>query len=149
MKATVHARLAGDRVANVVPPSYRPLLPDAVAPDRAYSVLLFAHTARDVVPSAPVRRALRRLGTPAAGGVVAVGTVFTAEALELLAAHGATVVAQRKGRWTDQSARASALTVRDPMRLARPWSNAHRTGGEAAGGRRPSSRPVDADALAT
>ncbi len=105
MKATIYDRLQGDRVAHVVPPAYRDVLPSPLDPAASYSVLLFAHTARDVVPSAAVRRALRRLGAPAAGGILAVGTVFTAEALALLAEQGAQVVAQRKGRWTDQSAR--------------------------------------------
>ena len=109
MKATIYDRLAGDRVAHVLPPAYRALLPTTLVPGQEYSVLLFAHAERDVVPSAPVRRALRRLGTPAAGGVIAVGTVFTAEALELLATQGTTVVAQRKGAWTDQSARERQL----------------------------------------
>ncbi len=104
MKVTVYDRLAGRRVANVLPPAYRALLPAELDPERPYSVLLFAHAARDVVPSAPVRRALRRLGPPADGGIVAVGTVFTAEAQALLAERGARIVAQRKGRWTDESA---------------------------------------------
>lgn len=104
MKVTIYEGLDGRRVANVVPPAYRELLPAELDPEQRYSVLLFAHTARDVVPSAPVRRALRRLGAPAPGGVLAVGTVFTAEALALLAEHGARVVAQRKGRSTDASA---------------------------------------------
>ena len=105
MKVTIYSGLAGARVANVVPPAYRALLPASIDPATPYSVLLFAHASRDVVPSAAVRRALRRLRTPAPGGLVAVGTVFTAEALELLEEQHAHVVAQRKGRWTDASAR--------------------------------------------
>lgn len=65
-----------------------------LAPAESYSVLLVAWAARDVVPSAAVRRALRPLGAPA-GGIAAGGTVFTAEALALLAEHGAQVVAPR------------------------------------------------------
>lgn len=109
MKVTVYQALAGSRVPNVVPPAYRSLLPATLDPAQQYSVLLFAHTARDVVPSAPVRRALRRLGALAPGGVIAVGTVFTAEALALLAEHPGAVVAQRKSHWTDQSARERQL----------------------------------------
>lgn len=104
MKVTVYPGLSGARIGNVVPPAYRTLVPEALDPMQQYSVLLFAHAARDVVPSAAVRRALRRLGRAAPGGVVAVGTVFTAEALALLAEREAHVVAQRKGRWTDESA---------------------------------------------
>jgi len=98
MKVTIYDRLHGARVAHAVPLAYRDVLPTTLDPAVAYSVLLFAHAARDVVPSAAVRRALRRLGAPGAGGIVAVGTVFTAEALALLAEHGAQVVAQRKSR---------------------------------------------------
>ncbi len=78
-------------------------------PEGVYSLLLFAHAPRDVVPSAPVRKALRRLGDPAPGGVVAVGTVFTEEALALLAEAGARVVAFRRALWTDESARQRQL----------------------------------------
>lgn len=105
MKVTIYSALAGDRVVNVVPPAYRDLVPQELDPARRCSVLLFAHTERDVVPSAAVRRALRRLARGGdGGGVVAVGTVFTAEALALLESHGASVLAQRKSYWTDESA---------------------------------------------
>ena len=109
MKATVYAQLPGDRIGHVIPPAYRELLPASLESQQEYSVLLFAHADRDVVHSAPVRRALRRLRTTAPGGLVVVGTVFTAEAQALLAEAGATVVARRKGRWTDESARARQL----------------------------------------
>lgn len=105
MKVTIYDRLDGGRVRHVVPPAYRDLVPATLDPAAPYSVLLFAHASRDVVPSAPVRRALRRLGAPASGGILAVGTVFTAEALDMLAEHGAQAVAMRKGKWTDERAR--------------------------------------------
>jgi hypothetical protein len=41
--------------------------------------------------------------------VVAVGTVFTDEALQLLADAGARVVAFRRAHWTDESARQRQL----------------------------------------
>ena len=111
MKVTIYPRLAPAKLRHVVPPAYRQDLGElAAAPaERAYSVLLFAHTPRDVVPSAPVRKALRRLGEPAPDGVVAVGTVFTAEALELLREVGAHVLALRRAPWTDASARGRQL----------------------------------------
>ena len=110
MKITIYSALEGARVANVVPPAYRELLPDSLDRAHSYSVLLFAHTERDVVPSAPVRRALRRLRSPVApGGIVAVGTVFTSEALALLAEPDGHVVALRQSHWTDESARARQL----------------------------------------
>ena len=111
MKVTIHPRLAPSKLRHVVPPAYRegaaPLA--EAADDAAYSVLLFAHAPRDVVPSAPVRKALRRLGEAAPGGIVAVGTVFTAEALDLLREAGARVLALRRAPWTDATARGRQL----------------------------------------
>ena len=113
MKVTIHPRVPSSNLPHVVPPAYRAAAASLASPGSSppveYSVLLFAHAERDVVPSAPVRKALRRLGEPAPGGVVAVGTVFTREALALLAEVGARVLALRKGPWTDDSARARQL----------------------------------------
>ncbi len=109
MKVTIHPRLAGATLRHLVPPAYREGIADAARDDGTYALLLFAHAPRDVVPSPPVRKALRRLGEPAPGGVVAVGTVFTEEALALLADAGARVVAFRRAHWTDESARQRQL----------------------------------------
>lgn len=109
MKVTIYPRLAGPKLRHVVPPAYREDVAAATATPGEYSVLLFAHAPRDVVPSAPVRKALRRLGDPAPGGIVAIGTVFTEEALALLAEAEARVVAFRKARWTDATARGRQL----------------------------------------
>ena len=110
MKVTIYPSIAPSKLRHVVPPAYRELAAElSGASEGDYSVLLFAHSPRDVVPSAPVRKSLRRLAASAPGGIVAVGTVFTEEALALLAEQGAHVVAQRKGRWTDASARGRQL----------------------------------------
>ena len=109
MKVTVQPRVPGPKLRHLVPPAYRDDVVAGVAPDGVYSLLLFAHAPRDVVPSAPVRKALRRLATPAPDGIVAVGTVFTEEALALLLDAGARVVAYRAARWTDASARGRQL----------------------------------------
>ena len=113
MKVTIQPRVPEANLRHVVPPAYRvaalALGSDGASSPVEYSVLLFAHTSRDVVPSAPVQKALRRLGKPAPGGVIAVGTVFTEEALALLAEAGARVLALRKALWTDESARARQL----------------------------------------
>lgn len=105
MKVIIHPHAPGDRVPLLVPPAYREGAGAVAAPGSHYSVLLFAHAPRDVVHSAPVRKALRRLGAPAPDGIIAVGTAFTEEALELLDAAGSRIVAYRKARWTDASAR--------------------------------------------
>lgn len=109
MKATLYDRVQGSRLRDVVPPAYRDAVEKDTRPDGVYSVLLFDHAERDVVPSPPVRKALRRLKSAGADGIVAVGTVFTEEALALLAEAGARVVAFRTARWTDESARARQL----------------------------------------
>ena len=111
MKVTIYPQIGPTKLRHVVPPAYREGAEElANAPaDATYSVLLFAHTARDVVPSAPVRKALRRLGEPAPGGVVAVGAVFTAEALALLEEARAHVLALRRAPWTDATARGRQL----------------------------------------
>jgi hypothetical protein len=118
VKVTVQPRVPAAKLRHLVPPAYRDDVAAAVAADggaggdgagAVHSLLLFAHAPRDVVPSAPVRKALRRLGAPAPGGVVAVGTVFTEEALALLAEAGARVVAYRRAHWTDESARQRQL----------------------------------------
>ena len=105
MKATIYENMAGARLAHLVPPAYREGVAEATRPEGVYSVLLFAHSPRDVVPSPPVGKALRRLREPAPDGIVAGGTVFTAEALDLLREAGARVVVFRKAMWTDESAR--------------------------------------------
>jgi hypothetical protein len=105
MKVTIYANIAGARLVHLVPPAYRGSIDAQVRPEGRYSLLLFAHAPRDVVPSAPVRKALRRLRAPAPDGVLAVGTVFTVEALALLGGAGATPIAMRTSPWTDESAR--------------------------------------------
>lgn len=109
MKVTIHARVPGEKLPFMVPPAYREAVTEGARPDGVYSVMLFAHSPRDVVPSQPVRKALRRLSKPAPDGTLAVGTMFTAEALALLDEAGARPVAFRKARWTDASARARQL----------------------------------------
>ena len=109
MKVTIHDRATGDQLRHLVPPAYREAVRDATRADGTYSLLLFAHAERDVVPSPPVRKALARLGEPAPDGIVAVGTVFTTEALALLAGAGARVVQFRTALWTDESARERQL----------------------------------------
>ena len=109
MKATIHERATGEQLRHLVPPAYREGVRDATRADGTYSLLLFAHAERDVVPSPPVRKALARLGSPSADGIVAVGTVFSAEALAMLAEAGARVVQFRTAHWTDASARERQL----------------------------------------
>jgi hypothetical protein len=109
MKATIRERVSGARLRDMVPPMYRDEVVKGTRSDGIYTVILLAHNERDVIPSVPLMRAFRRLQSPAANGIIIVGTVFTVEALEIAAEHGARVVALRKSKWTDESARQRQL----------------------------------------
>jgi hypothetical protein len=109
MKVTIRPAVPAEKLAHMVPPAYRDAVQAATGGSGTWSLLLFAHSPRDVVPSPPVRKSLRRLKLPAADGVLAVGTVFTEEALALLAEAGALPIAFRKAKWTDESARSRQL----------------------------------------
>ena len=109
MKVTIRERVPAARLPDAVPPAYREGLAALSLPEGTYALLLFAHDRRDVVPSSAVRRALRRLGTPAPDGVIAVGTVFTDEALALLETVRARPLTLHRLRWTDEDARQRQL----------------------------------------
>lgn len=105
MKVTVYEFIQGERLPHLVPPAYREEFARRMRPNWIYSLLLFAHTRRDVVPSAPVRRGLRRLKRPAPDGIILVGTVFTEEARALALERKAIIVTFHRTFWTDESAR--------------------------------------------
>lgn len=109
MKATIRERVSGARLRDAVPPLYRNEIVKGIDPAGVYTLVLCAHTERDVVHSAPLLQAFRRLGEPAADGVIVVGTVFTEEAKAIAEERGARIVALRKGKWTDESARGRQL----------------------------------------
>ncbi|WP_151637650.1 hypothetical protein [Noviherbaspirillum aerium] len=109
MKANIRAKVPGSRIRDAVPPAYRDAAAKATRPDGVYTLILCDHGERDVVMSAPLERALRRMGEPAQDGVLIVGTVFTEEAQALARQHNAQVIALRTGKWTDSSARQRQL----------------------------------------
>jgi hypothetical protein len=109
MKATIRERVAGARLRDTVPPAYRDEVSKHTKPDGIYTVILLAHSERDVVPSPPLAKAFRRLQSHGADGIIVVGTVFTEEALQIAAQHGARVIALRNSKWTDESARQRQL----------------------------------------
>jgi hypothetical protein len=109
MKASIRERVTGVRLRDAVPPPYRDEVVKGTNPEGVYTVILLAHNERDVIPSPPLVKAFRRLASAAADGVIVVGTVFTEEALEIAAQHGARIVALRKSKWTDESARQRQL----------------------------------------
>lgn len=105
MTVTFHPRTTGAKLRRLVPPAYREGVAAATRPGGSHALLLFAHAPRDVVPSPPVRKSLRRPGDPPVAGIVAVGTVFTAEALALLGDAGARAIVHRQAPGTDETAR--------------------------------------------
>src|SRR4051812_23209091 len=109
MKATIRERVSGARLRDAVPPLYRDEVAKDADPDGVYTVMLLSHNPRDVVPSAPLIRAFRRLHSPAPNGIIIVGTVFTEEAKAVATEHGARIVALHKALWTDESARQRQL----------------------------------------
>ena len=109
MKANIRAAVPGTRIRDAVPPAYREAAAKVTRPDGIYTLILCDHGERDVVMSAPLERALRRMGEPAPGGVLIVGTVFTEEAQALARQHNAIIVPMRTGKWTDSSARQRQL----------------------------------------
>lgn len=104
MKCTIHEGLSGKGLPDRVPPSYREMLRKAIRPGGTYTLLLFAHTPRDVVTSRPVRQAFRRLSRKDGETLLALGTTFTEEARALIEEQGGTILEQKKGKWTDASA---------------------------------------------
>lgn len=117
MKATIRERVPGNRLRDTVPPLYRDAIAKEADPASVYTVILCAHTERDVVSSPTLVRAFRRLQKSAPGGLFIVGTVFTEEALALAAEKGARIIALRKSKWTDESARQRQLPPSMPEML--------------------------------
>lgn len=107
--ATILPRISGERLRDAVPPPYRNEVVKGANPDGVYTLVLCPHDERDVVSSPTVVRALRKVETPAPDGILIVGAVFTEEALAAAAARDAWVVALRKAKWTDESARQRQL----------------------------------------
>jgi hypothetical protein len=122
MKASIRGRVIGARLPDTVPPLYREAVSKdgSLNPQEFYSVILCAHTERDVVSSSTLIRAFRRMGPPAPGGILVIGTVFTEEALALAAEKGARVIALRKSKWTDESARQRQLPAHAKPALSAP-----------------------------
>ena len=109
MKSNIRAKVVGSRIRDAVPPAYRDAAAKATRPDGVYTLILCDHGERDVVMSAPLERALRRLEEPAPDGVLIVGTVFTEEAKALAQQRNATLIPLHTGKWTDSSARQRQL----------------------------------------
>jgi hypothetical protein len=100
-KFAVLGRFERDQILGVVPPDYRSVVRAVTELGATYTVVLFAHDRRDVITSAPVRRALAEIA--ADESVLAVGSNFTAEATELLNSRNAAIARLGEFYWTDES----------------------------------------------
>jgi hypothetical protein len=100
-KFTLLGTFERDRISGVVPPEYRDRALALTRDGVCYLVVQFAHDRRDVVTSAPVRRALEDI--PGDQLVLVVGANFTVEAEMLLEARGALIARLGDFRWTDES----------------------------------------------
>ncbi|HWI41075.1 MAG TPA: hypothetical protein VNX25_06260 [Verrucomicrobiae bacterium] len=118
MKATIHKMVLREQLPLLVPPPYREAIVKATHPDWTYSLLLFGHNRRDVVHSAPVLKALRRLGYPPSDCVILVGAVFTQDARALASVLRPIFITLHNTYWTDESARMRPLQ-KDPPKHPR------------------------------
>jgi hypothetical protein len=89
-------------LVDLVPREYRGRLPKR-GPETRYVVLLFKTNRNDVNLSGSVRRGLRKATLNVGQVLLAVGSVFTAEAIDLLTAAGAQIVSLGEFEWTDES----------------------------------------------
>ena len=93
--------VAPDQLINLVPRGYRDRLPKR-APETRYVVLLFKTGLNDVNLSGSVRRGLRKAASYVGQIPLAVGSVFTIEAIDLLNTAGAEIVSLGGFGWTDE-----------------------------------------------
>lgn len=100
-KFTILGQFTVDDVVGRVPPDYRGVVRAVARAGIEYTAVLFAHDRRDVVTSAPVRRALARIAPEQP--VLAVGANFTVEAAALLSERGAAIARLGEFHWTDES----------------------------------------------
>jgi hypothetical protein len=100
-KFSILGRYEGERIPAVLPPDYRSLVRAVIRDGITYTVVLFALDRRDVVTSAPVRRALARIPTDET--ILAVGANFTVEATGLLDQRDAAIARLGEFGWTDES----------------------------------------------
>jgi hypothetical protein len=90
-----------DQLERALPPEYRELARKLTHSGVEYQVVQFAHDRRDVVTSAPVRRALAEI--PSQQAMLAIGSNFTAEATALLEEREAIIARLSDFYWTDES----------------------------------------------
>jgi hypothetical protein len=100
MAFTIWRALPPERIRGVLPPALRKRA-GLLRGDGPFALVVFR--GHDVISSREVAKALGRLPRLEAGAVVAAGPDFTAEARDLLAAHGAQVLSEDDFFWTDAS----------------------------------------------
>ena len=90
-----------DELIKLLPKEYADRLPKD-PPGRKYLVLLFATDRNDVNLSGKVRRGLKKVNLRPNQILLAVGSVFTLEALEALSEAGAKILNISEFPWTDE-----------------------------------------------
>jgi hypothetical protein len=105
VKVTIMKGIEGHRLREALPAELRHSVPTGVRRDVRYIMVLFPHSREDVVRSAEVLKALRRV--PRGSAVVGVGGTFTVEARAALEERGAVVIGAGDFYWTDKSYLAS------------------------------------------
>jgi hypothetical protein len=101
VKFTILGELVADRIIAAVPRDYHERVRMSTEKGATYTVVLFAHARGDVVTSALVRKALRRV--PPESPLLAIGADFTHEATILLEERNARVARIGEFGWTDES----------------------------------------------
>ena len=91
-----------EELIKLLPKDYADQLPKKSS-DEKYLVLRFATDRTDVILSGKVRRGLKKVNLRPNQILLAVGSVFTVEAKEILSEAGAEVVSISDFRWTDES----------------------------------------------
>jgi hypothetical protein len=114
LKVTLLDGLSSEQVMKQLPQRYQERAQVTPLRSGRYHLLLFGAAKDEVVLSGTVKRSLERLPADRAD-LVAAGPGFTAEALELLRARGATIYTLGDFHWTD----ASFQSIRQATRLPR------------------------------
>ena len=115
MRVRILRAVDAARLADVLPPPLRRRLPGALLKGGPYTVVIFP-LAQDPVKSGAAARAVARLGDGDAGPVLAAAADFTADALAILAAKGATVVTVGDSHWTDESFERIRASIASPRK---------------------------------
>ena len=101
MRYQIYPGIDRERLVSLIPSRLQSRIPEWLPEDEVYTLIL-VRSSIEVARSAILSRALEELGD-APGRLVAAANEFTKDALEMLNARGALVVAAGDFYWTDDS----------------------------------------------